>query len=147
MGSVSSSMGSSCPLAIPLLSQSKSTDFKGVILDLHKSAEIPVSVWKTDWCGDIWRVVALCCTVGITCPKSEGQNLEGLPPHSMWEIPWYWCFCHASAGLAEERLTGWWWSIATSGRLMSVGTCPEPHRGKGSAEGSWNLCPPLQISP
>lgn len=77
-------MGSSCPLAVPVLSQSKSTNFRGVTLDLHKSAEIAVAVWKTNWCGATWRVVALYCTVGITCPKGERQSPRGItaPQHT-----------------------------------------------------------------
>lgn len=77
-------MGSSCPLAVPVLSQSKSTNFRGVTLDLHKSAEIAVAVWKINWCGATWRVVALYCTVGITCPKGERQSPRGItaPQHT-----------------------------------------------------------------
>lgn len=41
--------------------------------------------------------------------------------------------------MSGERLTGRWWPTATSGRLTSVGTCPEPHRDKGNAEETfWN---------
>lgn len=49
MGSISSFMGNSCPLAVPLLSHSKSTNLRGVTQDLQKSAETEGAVWKTDW--------------------------------------------------------------------------------------------------
>lgn len=69
-----------CPSFIP----SKSANFRGVTLDLHKSAEIGVAVWKMDWCGATWRVVALYCTMGITYPKGEGQSPRGTTtPHYM----------------------------------------------------------------
>lgn len=44
LGSISSSMGNNCPLAVPLLSHSKSTNLRGVTRDLQVSRDRSGSV-------------------------------------------------------------------------------------------------------
>lgn len=131
MGSISSSMINNCPLAIPLLSQSKSNDLRGVTQDLPKAAGTEVAVWKTDWwclCSAQWAQPV---------PKGEGQSPRGTATLNTPGILLAWL---------ESRLTQWRWLTVTSGRLAGVGTWPEPHRHKGDAQGTFQLYSPRRAA-
>lgn len=136
-------MGISCPLAVPLLYQGKSANFKGVTLDLYQSAEIAVAVWKTGWCY-AHPFVALYCTTGVTCHKGEGQSPTGtaMPQHMGDPMV---TDVHAALLLAWMK------------RYWQNGNGPLPPKAgwqmwrrtqrQGKCRVDLKFCPPLQLSP
>lgn len=76
----------------------------------------------------------------------KGRVPEGLPPQHMGDAGVTDAYATLLLAWLENRLTEWRWLTATSGRLAGVGTCPEPHRDKGNAKGTFQLYPLLQLS-